>query len=453
MESRPIHLKYLSAHEANPRSRLGTYLEVPPTMRAYQTIQFLCASAFLVTAGCDIGLSQSTGPNNGGGDDDVPFCESYPLGEPRDPETLDACCPDYGDAHCLPSEVVPEFLAGLVATCDSGGVCVPDPFIAKGGLHVPKDCTVDVDGSTGVCMSGCIPEVGQYAGILKQDVCDSGEFCTPCVSPLDGSDTGACALRENICGADIGGPGGGSGGVCPYEGPPLIDPASFPTCDQCGDASCVDKNLVPVDFHSRLNECDSDSFCVPNELVETAGNFIPTTCTAVAGFEGRCLSECLPEVQERADLLSQATCATSQLCVPCFDPLTGASTGACDLSCDPGADPAGPTQLPACCEGRGTCIPGELAGEDADQLGQDSCSEESGLLCAPNDIINGTFVATSCTTGGIIGGGEDGACLPDCLGAVDSILVGQGDCSDGFKCAPCEGPFGGDTGACDYLAP
>src|SRR5829696_7893821 len=29
-----------------------------------------------------------------------PECEG-PLGEPQDPSTLPACCPDYGGAHCL----------------------------------------------------------------------------------------------------------------------------------------------------------------------------------------------------------------------------------------------------------------------------------------------------------------------------------------------------------------
>ncbi len=293
-------------------------LESPNSLPAL-TWAAIRADAVLL-AGCDIGLPASPGTGSGNGSDgDAPECESYPLGEPRDPETLDACCSDFGNAHCLPSDVVPDFLSDLVAVCESGGVCVPDPFIAKGGLHVPKDCMVELDGSTGVCMSGCIPEVGQYAGILKQDTCATGEFCTPCISPIDGSDTGACALRENFCGADLSGGSGGGGGACPHEGPPLIDPANFPTCDQCGNSSCVDKGLIPVEFHSRLADCDADSFCVPNELVETAGNFIPTTYTAVAGFEGRCLSECLPEVQEQANLLDQGTSAAAQLCVPCYD--------------------------------------------------------------------------------------------------------------------------------------
>lgn len=415
----------------------------------------IIALGILALGACDgLGIGEGSG-----GDGDVPVCDSYPLGEPREPDTLPECCPDFGGAHCVPSEDVPEVFANLVDTCEGGaGMCVPDPFIKKGGVHVPSDCTVDLDGSTGVCLSACIPQVAEFVGILKQDICPATEYCVPCVNPIDGTDTGACALRENSCDADIDGGGDNGGAACPHEGPPVIDPANFPSCDQCGNASCVTKNLVPAEFHSRLNECDAESFCVPNELVETAGNFIPDTCESLAGFEGRCLSDCLPEVQDQADRLPQSSCTADQKCVPCFDPLTGMETGACGLSCDVGAAPGGPRQLPSCCEGpdgapRGTCIPGELAGDNADSLGEDSCPEDSGLLCAPNDLINDTFVATSCTTSGLIGGGEPGACLPDCLGAVDSILVGQGDCSDGFKCAPCEGPFGGDTGACDFLAP
>lgn len=409
---------------------------------------------FAVTFGFALAACQTIGSSGSGSSaDDVPECESYPLGEPRDPQALPECCPDYGGAHCVPSEDVPEVFAALVATCDGGGMCVPDPFIEKGGVHVPQDCTVELDGSTGVCLSACVPQVAEFVGILEQDVCPPTEYCVPCVNPIDGTETGACALRENSCDAEIGGGGGETGAVCPHEGPPVIDPASFPRCDQCGDAACVTKSLVPAELHARLAECDADSFCVPDELIATAGNFIPETCESVAGFEGRCLSDCLPEVQAQADRLPQSSCAASETCVPCYDPLTGMDTGACNLSCDVGAAPGGPTQLPGCCGGDGTCIPAELAGDDADSLGQDSCPADSGLLCAPDDIIDGTFVAASCTTGGIIGGGEPGACLPDCLGAVDSILVSQGSCDDGFKCAPCEGPLGGDTGACDYLAP
>ena len=97
-------------------------------------------------------------------------------------------------------------------------------------------------------------------------------------------------------------------------------------------------------------------------------------------------------------------------------------------------------------------MPPDAAGEDADQLGQDECPEE--LLCAPNVFIEGTFVPESCETGfiSLIFGEEfaPGACLPDCLPAVDNFLIGQDGCIDGSVCAPCLDPLSGEpSGACD----
>lgn len=407
----------------------------------------------LLLPACEVG-NIGDGPGGGGGGGvDPQSCEG-PLGGPRDPDTLTACCTEFvGNAHCLPNDTVPEFLHDFVNTCDGGGYCVPDKFIETGGVYTPNACT-SVGGADGVCLSGCIPDVEGFWGILPQDNCDDDERCTPCINPIDGTDTGACDIAYQ-CGDPLPEPGGGGGGgggdVCPHEGPPVIDPTTLPACATCEAAHCLPNELVPGDLGDRLADCDATSKCVPDPFIEAGGNFIPAACPSVGDVEGRCLSSCLPEVQAQAALLPQSTCAASELCVPCFDPLTGEDTGACRLSCDPG--PAGgPETLPSCCGGQGTCVPPDAAGDDADQLGQDECTDD--LLCAPNVFIEGMFVPQTCETGFIsLIFGEDyepGVCLPDCLPAVDNFLIGQDGCLDGFVCAPCLDPLTGEpSGACE----
>jgi hypothetical protein len=314
-------------------------------------------------------------------------------------------------------------------------------------VYSPKECT-SLQGAEGVCLSGCIPEVLDYWGLLPQDLCDADERCVPCVNPLDGEVTGACEIKYTC-------EGGFGSGTCPHTGPDLVDPTALPACGN--GAHCLSAVLVPDDMLARLADCpapNTGSKCVPDPFIRAGGNYVPPTCDSVAGAEGRCLSTALPEVAEQAELLPQSTCEANHLCVPCFSPLDSTETGACRLSCDPGPS-EGPTQLPACCDGRGTCVPASAAGENADQLGEDECPEDEGLLCAPNVFLEeGGFTPPSCETGliQVIFGEEfaEGACLPECLPAVDNFLIGQDGCDEGFKCAPCLNPLTGEpSGACE----
>jgi hypothetical protein len=262
-------------------------------------------------------------------------------------------------------------------------------------------------------------------------------------------------------GVQAGGNGGtagsstGDGGEpCPHVGPPLVDPSGFTPCPSCPGGHCIPTSLIPPESVGDLGDCDAENKCVPDELIETGGNFIPPTCESIAGFEGRCLSECLPAVAEQAAQLPQSTCEPGQRCAPCYDPFDGTATGACTQSCDPGpVEPPG--MLPACCDGKGHCVPASVVPPDeAMQLELDVCPMD--MLCLPDGFADGTFVAQPCTTGTIsfIFGSEyePGACLPDCLTAVDNFLIGQDDCPDGYKCAPClEPPGGNPSGACDFL--
>ncbi len=421
---------------------------------------FVCALLGLLSA-CDVGDvgADGSGLGSGGGLPD-PGCTG-PLGAPRDPSTLTACCTDsVGGAHCLPDDVIPSQLKGFIAECSGGaGACVPDPFIKTGGVYTPKACT-SLSGADGVCLSGCIPQVAQYLDLLPQDVCAADERCAPCTNPLDGTDTGACKISFTCDGGDAGGSGDGGGGpgpaTCPHDGPPVIDPSTLPACS--AGAHCLADALVPPAMAAKLAACpDNASRCVPDEFIAAGGNYIPPTCHSVAGAEGRCLSTALPDVQKQATLIPQDTCAADHLCAPCYDPLGGTDTGACRLSCDPGPG-AGPTKLPTCCSGRGTCVPTAAAGDKASQLGQDSCptaaSAGDQLVCAPDVFLMPGYTPPSCDTGllGVLLGSKyaPGVCLPDCIPAVSSFLIGKGDCAtDGDKCAPCLSPLtGAPSGAC-----
>jgi hypothetical protein len=375
-----------------------------------------------------------------------------PLGAPQDPATLPACCEAHGGSHCVDS--VPPELGDFVAGCDGGGYCVPDEFIATGGVFTPATCQ-SLDGAEGVCLSRCIPAVAEVDGLLPQDVCADSEKCVPCVNPIDGTETGACEIKYS-CEEEITDGGGGGGAPppaeCPYEGAPIIEPDTLPACPSCGGGHCVDAGLVPDELEPQLASCGGAELCVPDDFIRTAGSFVPDTCESVAGLEGRCLSTCLPDVAEQADLLP--SCGLDMVCVPCFDPIEGTETGACSLSCDPGPS-GGAATLPECCEGMGACVPASAVPPDQiDALGQDVCPDGQDLVCAPTELIDGTFQAQECQAfwvSFLFGDDfEQGACLPACLAAVDNFLLGQDDCPDNYKCAPCLDPLTGEpSGACD----
>jgi hypothetical protein len=414
-------------------------------------------------------LPEPSGGSSGGGgvdtgDGDGEECVG-PLGAPRDPATLPACCQDLqGSAHCLDDNIIPADLRGYVSPCTGGGLCVPDKIIETGGIFTPKGCA-SLSSEPGVCLSVCIPQVAEYLALLPQDVCDADERCTPCISPLDGMSTGACDL-VGTCVDPAGDPGEGDPNAppddgddpttCIHEGDPVVDPAGLTPC--AADAHCFDAALVPADFQARLAACpEAGKLCVPDIFLISGGDFIPASCRSVADAEGRCLSLALPDVTAQESLLPQATCAASERCVPCYSPLDQSDTGACSLSCDTGPTEP-PAALPTCCESIGTCVPSSAVPADQqDRLGEDVCPEGAGLLCVPNELLDGSYDPPACEADliGLLFGDEfsEGACLPGCLPDVDSVpFLTQGECDEGMKCAPCRNPLTGeDSGACNPI--
>lgn len=366
-------------------------------------------------------------------------------------DSLTPCCAEYGGAHCL-AEVPIEFQT-LVAPCDGGGFCVPDDFILDGGAVEPESC-LSLGDADGRWISGCLPEVAMNAGLLPTDEAHPGLFCVPCVNPIDQQSTGVCEIGTTCDGGGgTGGTGGspGGGATCDEPGAP-IDPSLFAACPNACGGRCVDKQLLPnPDDPSiqQLAECapGSGQLCVPEEMIASKGLGVPETCDWY-GLEGRCMSECIPEIAEQAQshFVVQGTCPEHHFCTPCSNPLTDEPTGACSLECDAGPDPAKAHDLPTCCDGIGTCVPGALAGDQADQLGEDTCGEDSGLICAPNDLMPGSnYVPADCEPDfNLVDVDPDhkyGVCLPGCLPALDSLLLSDsGACGDKYKCAPCWQP-------------
>jgi hypothetical protein len=426
----------------------------------------------LVLVGCGSAAKNGTG---GGGDDGVIFdpCVANPKpGYDPAARGLDACCDD-GPAHCVPSDQVLPALASALGTCSDGtSVCMPDPIIEAGGGYQPPPCTSSVGNAAGVCLSKCISLVANnsQSAVLGQDGCGDGELCVPCINPFDGTSTGACSINEKLCSGDDGGVGDGGAAMCPYTGPPLLDPSSFDDCaPACGGAHCLPAASVPAAQQGLLDKCPAKGgapgLCAPDKLIETGGNFVPKTCASVAGAEGRCLSTCIPQVAAQAAQLPQDVCPGGTKCAPCFNPTAAdptAPTGACGLGCDkptkppvvlmcpwtgpPVVDPASfPGCAPAC--GGAHCVPAA----DVPAAEQKLLATCPGGFCAPDPIIAtaGNYVPPTCSA--FNGTPAEGRCTSVCIPSVaqQANQLHQHTCAGGELCAPCYDPFSGDdTGAC-----
>ncbi len=141
------------------------------------------------------------------------------------------------------------------------------------------------------------------------------------------------------------------------------------------------------------------------------------------------MSTCIPEIAAQSSELHQHTCATGDLCAPCYDPFTGADTGACRTGCDKPADPA--YTFPSCCNNEATCVPTEnIPSSEQSNLNQDSCPSQ--LLCVPNEMLPGGPGLQSCTT--LL---SSGRCYSNCLNLGLGQVFPQADCPPDHTCVPC----------------
>jgi hypothetical protein len=243
----------------------------------------------------------------------------------------------------------------------------------------------------------------------------------------------------------------GSAEPCPDAEFLDLATVGLPECTLCANAKCVPTALVMAsnpDSVDQLAVCgEGDNRCLPNAYVITRGKVKLKTCTSLLGGEGRCMSSCVPLVAAQGDRLPRDTCAEDERCAPCFDPFTGERTAACSVGCTPPAT-GQPMTFPKCCSDTGACVSPELAGERADQLNADTCSQASGpMLCAPNDIRSDKPVSCRSVND------SEGRCLSRCLNSVkpQEATLPQSSCPATHRCVPCFDPRAVEptpTGAC-----
>ncbi|MFO0679541.1 MAG: hypothetical protein U0169_23645 [Polyangiaceae bacterium] len=388
--------------------------------------------AKVISCSPDGGVEGGTGPSMGGDSGssgptpDLPCPHTGPA--IVDPNTFPACGTG-GGAHCVPTSLVPPAMTSRLATCPTG-LCVPDTFIAANGRAIPPTCK-SIGNLEGRCLHGSLPEVAAKQSLLPVSTCQSYERCTPCFDPQTGQATGACSLS---CDPGPKTPPPGPP-VCPYTGPPLLDPTAFPSCSSAGGAHCLNAALVPPAMTSQLKSC-SGGYCVPDVFIASAGNAVPKTCRSLLNAEGRCLHVGLKQVEADLDKLPRSTCESYERCAPCYNPIDGQATGACSQSCDPGPRER-PVTFSYCCGGAARCVPSTIVPASMqDRL--DSCGGNQ--LCVPSEHLDDDYVPRSCQAFALLlGGTYDGVCLSDCLSFsfMENIVIKNGGCGSGRRCVPC----------------
>lgn len=268
---------------------------------------------------------------------------------------------------------------------------------------------------------------------------------------------------------DSDGDGDGPG----HDGPcPTFDLADLDSCCEDGEAHCVPAGTYPAELEAQADPCGESGVCLPDVVIAGGEGYAAPSCVSIGDAEGVCVSICVPEVRVNGGILPQATCAASEKCVPCINPLTDEDTGVCGqvLTCGGGGEGEGegegepppewscenpptepvidPAIFPSCCDGA-HCVPDALVPADqAAQLGPCGEADDAGL-CVPDAAIasQGFFTAATCSS---IAGSE-GRCLSTCLPdvAAQAANLPQSTCAASERCAPCCDPFTGqDSGAC-----
>lgn len=400
--------------------------------------------------------------------------------EGRDPSQFGTCVgTQAAPGRCVPGGLMGPFADTFeIAACAAGTSCVPDALVATGTNVTLKKCK-PVLGKTedeGRCFSTLAKDVVANFTMLKNatgEQCAAHEVCVPCVNVLKGNaPTGVCFeptsakdCKDNATsssGSSSGTPSGtsSSGGTtvplaCPYVGPPVIDVSVFPVAECGAGMRCVPGELLAsVDVQKSLKACDNGGYCAPEKSVAAAGNYVPKTCVAIAGAEGRCTNENVPGVAAQKAQLSKDTCDNGELCAPCFNPLDGQDSGACRTAkCD--APVQAPVLFKSCCQrgkvSKGKCVPTPLVAANLQSnLGTDNgkCTAGKELCVASEAIAAGaSYKGAACKGKGAFGAifGKDyaGVCLSDCLdfSFTESLGVAKGNCKADELCVPCKNPL------------
>lgn len=291
------------------------------------------------TTGGTSGSGGTTGGTGGGGGISATYtCLTAAADPANDPNPVgtsasgDDCCGTFGtctDLTALSGDAAASFYG--YAGCGTNLACAPKDVGAflDGGM-LPT-CSVDYGTKTfeGRCLPACFTLGDPAASSLTVGDCpamfgDQKIVCAPCYNPIDGTATGACTRNGDMptmttspggfaeCGSFMGGP---MLGYCV--------PADLVA------ATGADPTKVPQDT------CAMGELCAPKTKVED-----PSSCFAAcaqsldAKGEGGCVPNYLAEfgMMGAVSILQGTTmgCPADNVCAPCVNPTTMASTGACE---------------------------------------------------------------------------------------------------------------------------
>jgi hypothetical protein len=301
---------------------------------------------------------------------------------------------------------------------------------------------------------------------------------------------GSMSTGGTSSGGAAGAAGGGGMGGDPYvcfdrtKTDPGMTGAMGTMC--CGGTgTCADPTTLMGDAAKSYGH----DTCLPTLVCSPpTPTTAPKTCTTKVGtsdpngLEGRCIPKCYLLGNPLAGLLDDgaATCAATESCAPCYNPVDGKSTGACNTGTDMPAK-AAPMPYKQCPEGGdagaqpykggGLCVPGAVVDKLSDKMSplynpaipdlkQDNCA--MGEKCVPAlKAANPGYCSQKCTVAMALAaaGYGEGACTPtyvifDTNAAAGVTIVkgpGASMCDNADElCAPCKNPLKGGipSGAC-----
>lgn len=312
-------------------------------------------------------------------------------------------------------------------------------------------------GSGGVLGSGGVPNVG------GTPPGGGGAVGT------GGSDPSTGGQPTISCGDQTSSP---TGTVTPAAGAtsmPISSELAACTVANCEGAHCA-TNLPSGAPASLFAQCADSSSCVPDGFLATNYQFALKTCATFDGYEGRCLSTCMPEVSGELTYLPQDACDCTERCAPCYFPwpvTTGtADTGVCTFAPgDSAKTAAGSNAFEICGNQRGVCVPTAMVPASLNgSVPKDTCSKAD-HVCAPIEAVQDpTFVLPACKPSNVLFSGappnmegQYGVCVPsylvaDDLPAAKPFLKSDGCPNADDLCGPCNNPTSSPpnqpTGAC-----
>ncbi len=214
-----------------------------------------------------------------------------------------------------------------------------------------------------------------------------------------------------------------------------------------GKGHCWAKSKLPTT--QDLEECDGETVCVPNAIIEAGGKALKSCTQKVSpGAKGVCVDLAVPRLVEFKDFLDKDVCDEDQKCVPCVNPETNEPVPFCNdevgvFENDCTGGEGGGKRAQSCCHGAGTCmVAGALPEDQRENLKQGSCPDSK--VCAPTAQVSGKPVKCE-----ILGG--DGVCMDLCF-AEQMQGIGRHmrtSCGPTEVCIPCVLGKGQGMRGCD----